>query len=348
MDDLRDRYARLVAAFGAEERVAADTDRLATEAADLAATAESTWLRVQARALAEASRAAFGAEPNLETIVDASAPPMDDSAVARLEELLPDGGSLVERLVAHEGASRLPPAVLPSAAATLLALLRRRATEDLELPADHRLELQVVVQVGEPWRARLESSPPPARIVLNAGVAWTADRLTRAISSLGYPGSHLARLMRPPSVEWSPSPETTVDSGLAAVGGEVLLADHELAYELERIGRAAGMHWDGNRIVAVRRALDDLAPAYAAAALGADGEVGGRLFSLGADPQAAEALVEAWRDPMARATALAEAAGPPLVRAWLVTTGQTTGLQRLLTERLVPTMLRAELPDGRD
>lgn len=326
----------------------ADFDRLATDAADLAATAESTWLRVQAQALAEASRAASGAEPDLETIVDASPPPIDDTAVARLEELLPDGGSLVERLAAHEGASRLPPEALQSAAGRVLDLLRNRATEDLELPAEHRLELEVVNEVGEPWRARLESNPQPARIVLNARFAWTAVRLTRAISSLGYPGSHLARLMRPTAAEWGPSPETTVDSGLAAVGGEVLLADHELAYELERVGRAAGMLWDGNRIVAIGRALDDLAPAYAAAALGADGETRGRLASLGADPQTAEALVERWRDPMARATALADAAGPPLVRTWLVTTGQTTGLQRLLTERLVPTMLRAEHPDALD
>ena len=348
MDDLRDRYARLVAAFVAQERVAADSDRLAIDAADLAATAESTWLRVQARALAEASRAASGAEPDLETIVDAALPAIDGTAVARLEQLLPEAGSLAERLAAHRDATGLPPAALPAAAGRLLDVLRQRATEDLELPAEHLLELQAVNRVGEPWRARLESSRQSARLVLNTGVAWTAGRLTRAISSLGYPGSHLARLMRPPSVEWSPSPETTVDSGLAAVGGEVLLADHELAYELERIARAAGMRWDGSRIVAIGRALDDLAPAYAAAALGADGETRGRLALLGADPQTAEALLEGWRDPMARATTLANAAGPPLVRAWLVTTGQTTGLQRLLTERLVPSLLRAELPDVHD
>ena len=346
MDDPRDRYARLVAAFGAEERVADDLDRLATRAAELAATAESTWLRVQSRALAEAARTAAGATANLETIVDASAPPIDDTAVARLEELLPEGGSLVDRLAAHEGPTRLPPDAVRPAAERLLDLLRNRATEDLELPSEHRLELHLVDRPGEPWRARLEGASQPARLVLNASVAWTADALTRAISSRGYPGRHLSRLMRPASAEWSPSPETTVDSGLAAVGREVLLADHELAHELERIGRAAGLRWDGERIVTVRRALDDLAPAYAAAALGADGEIRPRLASLGADPRAAGALLEAWRDPLGRATALSRAAGPPLVRAWLVTTGQTNGLQRLLTERLVPTMLRAELSDA--
>ena len=71
-----------------------------------------------------------------------------------------------------------------------------------------------------------------------------------------------------------------------------------------------------------------------------------RLLSLGADPRAADALVAAWRDPLARAATVATAAGPPLVRAWLAAVGQTTGLQRLLSERLVPTMLRSEIHDA--
>lgn len=348
MDDLEDRYARLVAALGADGRVVDDLDRLASEAGELAAIADSTWLRIQACALAEAARAVAGAEPDLETIVDAAMPPIDRAAVARLEELLPAGGSLADRLVVHEGAMRLPVEALPSAAERVLELLRRRAADDLDLPADHRLDLRVVREAGASWRARLDSSAEPARLVLNASVGWTAYQLVRAITTHGYPGRHLARLMRPPRAEWSPSPETTVDRGLAAVGREVLLADHELAHELGRIGRAAGMSWDGDRIVAVSHALDELAPSYAAAALGGDGGKRRRLASLGTDPQAAEALVAGWSDPLARAATLASAAGPPLVRAWLAVTGQTTGLQRLLTERLVPTMLRSELPDGLD
>jgi hypothetical protein len=346
VDDPRDRYARLVAAFGADGRVVADLDRLATEAAELAATADSTWLRVQCRALAESARATAGADADLETIVDAAMPPIDEAAVARLEQLLPAGESFVGRLGAHEAATRIPVDALPSAAARLLDVLCRRATEDLDLPPDHRLELRVVREAGSSWRARLESSGQPARLVLNASVGWTADELVRAISTHGYPGRHLVRLMRPPCAEWSPSPETTVDRGLAAVGREVLMADHELAHELRGIGRGAGVSLDGNRIVAVGHALDHLAPAYAAAALSREGDTRRRLAVLSTDAHAADALVARWRDPLARAATLAGAAGPPLVRAWLVATGQTTGLQRLLTERLVPTMLRAELPDA--
>jgi hypothetical protein len=344
VDDLRDRYARLVAAFGADQRTAADLDQLAADAGALAAATELTWLRIQSRALAEAARAAAGADPELETIVDAPLPPVDATAVVRLDELLPAGGSLAERLAAHDSAIRLPTDALRPAAERLLDLLRRRAAEDLELPEEHRLALHLVERPGTTWRARLEATPT-ARLLLNAGVGWSVDRLTDAISSLAYPGEHLARLMRPPSAEWGPSPQTTVDTGLAAVGREILLADHELAHELDRIGRAAGMRWDGGAIIAIRRALDDLLPAYAAVAFGAEREAG-QLVSLGEHPRSADALIRAWRDPLARASALAGAAGPPLVRSWLVVTGQTIGLQRLLGERLVPTMLRAEIADA--
>ena len=343
MDDLGDRYARLVAAFGADERTTAGLEQLAADAEELAATAEPTWLRIQARALGEAARAAAGADPQLEAIVDAPPPPVDAIAVARLEELLPAGASLAERRAAHESAIRLPTDALRPAAERLLDLVRRRASEDLELPAEHRLELRLVEHAGTTWRAMREATPT-ARLLLNASVGWTVDLLTDAISSLAYPGEHLARLMRPRSAEWRPSPQTTIDIGLAVVGREILLADHELAYELERIGREGGRRWDGSTIIAVRRALDEMAPAYAAVALRGERDAG-QLVSLGEGPQSAEALVDAWRDPLARASALARAAGPPLVRSWLVVTGQTKGLQRLLGERLVPTMLRAEIAD---
>lgn len=347
MDDIGGRYALLVAAFGAEDRRAAELDRLSADADGLATAAGSTWFGVQARALAAAARAVAGGEPDLEAIVDASPPPVDDAAVARLDELLPGGGSLAERLAAHCDATRVPTEALRPAAARLLELLRDRAGEDLELPEEHLIELVIVERSGEPWRARLEPDSRPARLVLNADAPWTADRLTRAVSSLAYPGRHLARLMRPALPEWSPSPQSTLDIGLDGVGREVLLADHELAYELDRIGRASGVGWDGDRIVAVRRALDGLAPAYAAAALAQDDQLG-RLAALGADPRAAETLVAGWRDPLSRATSLARAAGPALVRAWLVTTGQTSGLQRLLAERLVPSMLRSAIADVPD
>jgi len=342
VDDLRDRYARLVAAFGARSE-AFDPDQLAADAESLAAEADSTWLRSQTRALAAASRAIGGAEWDFEAIVDVSLPPLDPTALARLNEQLPGAGPLAERRAAHDVATSLTPDALRSAAEELLRVFRRRAVEDLELPIDHALALAVVERPAEAWHVRLA----PAVLTLNASAGWTADRLIRAIPANAYPGRHLSRLMRLPAPEWSPSPEMTVDCGLAAVGREILMADHELAHEIERIGRLSGLRWSGERIVAVSRARADLAPMFAAVAHGLPfQDVRRELFVLGADAQRSEALITRWRDPLERARSLARAAGPPLVRSWLATTGQTTGLQRLLAERLVPTILRADMVDA--
>ncbi|CAN5355772.1 hypothetical protein BH24CHL10_BH24CHL10_11740 [soil metagenome] len=342
MDDLRDRYARLVAAFSAGSE-AFDPHQLAADAESLAAEADSTWLRSQARALAAASRAIGGAEWDFEAIVDDSLPPLDSTALARLNEQLPGPGPLAERRAAHDVATSLTADVLRSAAEELLRVFRRRAVEDLELPIDHALALAVVERPAEGWHVRFA----PAVLTLNASAGWTADRLIRVIPAKAYPGRHLSRLMRLPAPEWSPSPEMTVDCGLAAVGREILMADHELAHEIERIGRLAGLRWSGERIVAVSRARADLAPMFAAVAHDSPfQDVRRDLWVLGVDAQRSEALITRWQDPAERARSLARAAGPPLVRAWLVTTGQTTGLQRLLAERLVPTILRADMVDA--
>ncbi|MGH2381551.1 MAG: hypothetical protein ACRDG7_10070 [Candidatus Limnocylindria bacterium] len=343
MDDLQRRYARLVAAFGAAGQRAIDADWLASDAEVLAAEADSSWLRVQARALAAASRAVGGSAADLESIVDCPAPPVSRTALRRLDELLAGPGTLGERLATHDAGMAISAGALQPAAEGLLQVFQRRAAEDLELSVDHELSMKIVDRPAETWRSKLD----PGTLILNRSVAWTADRLVRVISNQAYPGRHLVQRMRQPAPVWSPSPETTVDRGLAAVGREILLADHELAYELERIGRRVAARWNGTRIVAVRRALDDLAPSYAAAALASPfRNVRREIIALGAEVARADALIDRWRDPMARAHSLARAAGPPLVRGWLVMAGQTVGLRRLLSERLVPTMLRADMVDG--
>ena len=345
VDHPMERYARLVAAYRTCDRDAAELARIGVEAAALAEAADSTWLRVQAGALAAAARAAAGGDLHAEAIVDASLPAIDERTPQRLDAILAGTGGLAERLTAHDVATRVPGDALATAAGRILRLLRDRAVEDLELDDPEPVELEVVAEA--PWSVRLDGAGRSRRLLLSAAAAWTVEGLVAAIAARAYPGRHLAEVMRPPAPEWTPSPETTLAFGLAAVGREVVLADHELAHEIERIGNAVGSRWDGDRIVAVSRLRGELLPAVAAAALAApQRDVGGALEALGVARPRVGRLIERWIDPLERASTLAEAAGPPLVRGWLETTGQTTGLRRLLGERLVPTLLRKENADA--
>lgn len=338
MDDLTERYARLVAAWDGGRADDATLAGIAVEAAAVASDASDGSHRILATALAAAARAARGDDVDVAAIIDASVPDADEAAVERLEGLLPGPAPLADRVADHERSTAVPPDALGMVATRLVDLLHRRAAQDLGLPPD--VELPSV----EPGRAT-HVEILDGRIVLDERRPWTVGGLLRAVSAAAVPGGHLAERLRPSWPEWRPSPHTTVDHGMRTVGPEVLLGDHELAHEIGRIGRAVDLRWPGDLIVAVARARDELAPAIAAVACSPRPDAGA-LRRLGMAEDAVARHLALWEDPLERADAAARAAGPPLVRAWLVRVGQTTGLARLLRERLTPSELRAEGADG--
>lgn len=344
MDDLPRRYARLVAAW-ADGRADAETlAAIATEARALAADARPAWYRVQTTALAAAADAALGRAPDLEALVGAPLPPIDAGVTARLDDLVRGTGTLAERLATHRAATAVPADVLQQVMSRMLTLMMQRAADDLELSMDvPSLEVELGAGgEGACWY-RIDRAGETDRLVVNADRRWTAGRVLRASGAAAM--RHLASLLRPVRPAWQPGPQTTVDIGTAAVGREVLLGDHELGYELARIGRGVGIRWSGDQVVSVQRTIEELAPALAVLAISRDGDM--RAFArLGLSPVEADALRARWTDPLARADRVARAAGPPLVRRWLVTTGQTAGFGRLMREWLVPIELRGGSADG--
>lgn len=339
MEELAARYARLVGRWASGADDAEGLAFLARDAAALAASADDTWHRVMALGLAAAARARAGLGVDVPAMVDAAAPTADPAAPGRLDALLPGPGSLSERLREHEAATTLPPEAVAPVASDLVRLFHDRAADDLDLPPG--TEPPTVELGAGPRRPSLHDD----RLRLSDNRRWTAGDLLLAVREAAVPGGSLAARLRPERPSWRPSPATTVEQGLWAVGPEVLLGDHELAHELGRIGRRAGVRWSGDLIVAVRRALDDLAPHRAAAALEPDG-ARARLQGLGFSDEEAARLAARWTDPFARADVLARAAGPPLIRGWLVRVGQTAGLRRLLTEHLTPAELRPDDAGG--
>ncbi|MEO6577411.1 MAG: hypothetical protein ABIO99_00720 [Candidatus Limnocylindria bacterium] len=339
MDDLPRRYARLVAAWANGRADAETLTAIATEARGLAADARPAWYRVQAAGLAAAADSALGRALDLEALVGAPLPPIDAGVTARLDDLARGTGTLVGRLATHRAATAVPADVLQHVMSRMVALLLQRAEDDLKLSLGIP---SLVVELsaggeGSAWY-RIDRTGETHRLVVNADRRWTAGRVLQASGSAAM--RHFASLLRLPRPEWHPAPQTTVDIGMAVVGREILLGDHELEYELARIGRGAGIRWSGNQVVSVQRTIEELAPALAALALSGGSDV--RAFArLGVSPGEADALRARWTDPFARADRVARAAGPPLVRQWLVTTGQTAGFGRLLREWLVPTELRS-------
>lgn len=292
------------------------------------------------RARVAVERTAAGLPLDAEAIADVPMPEPDPAVPARLDELLPGDGPLAGRIAAYRASVRIPPDNLAQAATRILDLLSGRAVEDLDLPDEAQPPLAVSVgRLGGEAMAVVGHEP---RVVVDDASAWTPDELAAELARHVVPGRWLAARLRG-VVTVEPSPATTVDRGRESVGREVLLADHELSHELTRLGRRLGARWNGDRMLLVRRALDDRAAAVAAVALAAEPGPRPTMAELGFDELEARRMVAGWAEPMARVDALASAAGPPLVRAWLTTQGQTAGLRRLLHEPLVPTELRADL-----
>jgi hypothetical protein len=321
----------------------------------------ATWLGAQANALAALARVVAGEEialPDLvESLCDLAADREPEAALLAVHRLLdaalPPGASLRTRLTQHRERTLIPSTHVPAVADEVVAVLRRRASEDLELPGAETLIVAPIHTDGETWRGRSQAHPPlRTTLEINTGLAWTVEDVVSALGAEAYPGGHAARALRAASaadrrpealawLEWAP--EATIGAGIAAVGLEVLLGDFELAAELRRIGREHGLTWDAELAIEVRRAHEGLAPAIANAALllHHDGlpesEVRGYLAEIALlEPEAIEAVLSEFRHPLDRVRPFARALAPRHVRAWLTEVGQTDGLRRLMIGELTP------------
>ena len=310
MDHVVARYERIVSDWFGRTADPVDLERLAADAARLAEDAGPGWYGSQSGALRAAALAAAGHPPDIATIIDADLPPVDPTAPARLAGLLPGDGPLHERIHRHRATMLIPPDRLAEVAARLLRLFQRRAAEDLELGQGLPLEIGLA-RSRKAGSAEVELPASSPRLKLDTGRAWTVEALARCVTERGVPGDHFVASLRPARPSWHPSPQDTVDHGLRAVGREVLLSDHELGHELQRIGRGIGVPWDAELILAVWRATDDLAPARAAALAGQSSATRAELESLGMAPTTAASVVDRSSDPLERARWVARAAGPP-------------------------------------
>lgn len=333
------------------------------------------WLGAQLGAMSATARRLGGEEIAFADLVEvlfelpAGETPAADVARAHaiVDDVLPPGSSLRERLAAHDDATRMPKERGLAALTWLLARLRERTRQDVGLPEGESVEL-----VAAPGMAGGASAPYlgglVSRIELNTELPMTLGGAVYLAAHEAYPGHHAERANKE-AVLWRQrdlgeaavaciyTPEIAISEGLGELARAIVLGDqefgallHDLAAELQLPIPPAVLE----REVMVERARELMRDLTADAAY--------QLHQLGLPEAEVRAMLaeRALRrddridhdlrwigDPLRGAYTFAYAAGRRVILPWLERQGQTAGFARLLREQLSPGQLRAEIGEPR-
>jgi hypothetical protein len=357
------------------EAVALHEAAAALPADDAPAAQRRGWLLAQLGAMSAITRRLGGEEIAFADLVEvlfemsvAETPATDvDRAHAILDDALPPGPSLRDRLAAHDDATRMPKERSMAALVWLLARLRERTRQDVGLPDGESIEL-----VAAPGMAGGAAAPYvgelQTRIELNTELPMTLGGAVYLAAHEGYPGHHAerankevalwrARDLGEAAVACIYTPEIAISEGLGELARGIVLGDQEfggmlrdLAGELELPIPPSVLE----REVTVERARElmrDLTAdaAYQVHQLGLpEAEVRATLAerALRRDDRIEHDM--RWiGDPLRGAYTFAYAAGRRVILPWLEKEGQTAGFTRLLSEQLSPGQLRADLGEPR-
>jgi hypothetical protein len=325
------------------------------------------WLDGQLRAMAALARRAGGEQiayaDLVEQLYGVPITPVLESdlqaARARLDEALPGGGSLSDRLAQHRSTLRIPPERIVSTIRSSAARFREVTRRYFDLPDREGIEWEEAH--AQPWGAYATFvGHGTTRIILNIDLPQDVASAAYLAWHEAYPGHHAEHAIKErtlvdagvaeATMRTMNTPEATLAEGQADVAREVVMTDPELGDELARIGHDLGIESDWPRAVAVHLAMADLAPVGGNAALMMyrDGmsiaEVRRWVREISAlDSERIDHLFRVLGDPFFSTYPFTYTEGARLIRAWLQVTGSTAGFRRLLSEQLSPAQLHAEL-----
>lgn len=338
---------------------------------DAASARRRTWLLAQLGAMSGLIRRLDGEEiafaDLVEVLFDVSVAETPDAEVKRahdlLDELLPPGDSLRDRLTDHDAATRIPPDRMVPAVEHLAAMLCDRTRQDLGLPDGESVNVMPVRDKS--WGAAAWFlGGLRTRIEINIDFPVTLGMVVYLAAHETYPGHHAERVTKEVGL-WRGrdlgeaalvslfTPETTISEGLADVARGVVLTDQELGATLRELVRDLDLRisvGDVEREVLVAGARDLLRDLTCDAALALhqvgmpESEVRRGLAERALrSPDRIEHDLRGLRDPVWAAYSFTYAAGRRLIAPWLEAQGQSVGFARLLREQLSPGQLRAEL-----
>jgi hypothetical protein len=183
-----------------------------------------------------------------------------------LDEILPKGGSLKERLENWKNSLEIPiekaKDLLPFITSTLRELTHRK----FKLPEDESFAVEFVSD--QPWMAHNRYlGEYRSRIEINADLPMEVNGLAITIAHEGYPGHHTeltmkeAKLIRQRGYQEHlltliNSPWCVITEGIATSALETILTDQELEdwYREEILPRAGMTHMDTKIIIGIGRA----------------------------------------------------------------------------------------------
>jgi hypothetical protein len=333
------------------------------------------WLDRQLVAMETIARRVGGETiPYLEEVercFDAPPEPTPPEAYARLreqlDELLPQGGTLRERLDGRDARLTIPTDRVPAILDFVTAEVRALCAQHFPIPAGETLEIRLVTD--QPWAAyNWYDGGLRSRIEFNTDLPTRAHQLVGTLGHETFPGHHLEhawkeqRLVREQgraeaSIQLINTPEAYISEGLAEVGPRLLVDGPRWQELLIAICDRAGIDMspeDAAREWQVTQALRALRGSGGDAALQL--HVGGRTReevvrflvddALSA-PDRAEKSIDFITHPLWRTYVFCYAGGERLLGAWCAAAGEPAAQRdryfRLLNEQLTPSGIAEEV-----
>ncbi len=284
-----------------------------------------------------------------------------EAAQSELDELLPSGGTLLERLTQRKEALKISAEKTRELLPIVQDRLRQATRQRFPLPEDEGLEFEYVS--GHPWFAyNWYLGGGRSRIELNTDLPMQITRLVKTIAHECYPGHHTElsikdmRLHRQQArgehgLMLLNSPSAVISEGIATSALSVILSDEELEqwYAHELMPRAGVDPALAQGEADISRIMDVLG--------GASGNAAFMLHDQGVDPaelapylqkyglltpQEAAKRADFISDPLDRAYIFSYSVGQRLLKALFDHKPDVTHwFTRLLTEPVTPSQVRA-------
>ena len=281
-----------------------------------------------------------------------------ESALVRLETVLPGSGDVSQRWQAMRERFRVAPERVNSVVAAINEELRTRTKRLFELPEGESIEFELVN--NKPWSGyNWYLGNARSRVDINLDLPSYLTNLPDLVAHEGYPGHHTERVFKDAlyrnglgefSLQLLNAPEAVLAEGIATNALEFIVADHELPVWVSELASNAGLNLTLEDCREMFTAMD----AYAALG-GVRGNVALKLHRDGvsdavaleylqrymlADETRAKKALEFIKHPSARAYIYTYTVGYRLVRAVLDRGDGREMYHRLLAEPMTPGQLR--------